>query len=123
MSVLKLELTEQHVKLLKQLRWSIKDNIVIGVGNDGEEFIPPFGENNIYEAIDIILNGVPENFDPFNTEDEKVYSDEQKAEWDKIYSELPTALDIIMFNGHFELGVYKTKYHDRFWKKHNKFVS
>lgn len=117
MSVLKLELTEQHVKLLKQLRWSIKDNIVIGVGNDGEEFIPPFGENNIYEAIDIILNGVPEDFDPFNTEDEKVYSDEQKAEWDKLYSELPTALDIIMFNGHFELGTYKTKYHDRFWKK------
>jgi hypothetical protein len=119
MSVLKLELKEEHVKLLKQLRWSVKDNVISGVGNDGEEFIPPFGENNIYEAIDIILNGVPEDFDPFNTEDEKVYSDEQKAEWDKLYSELPIALDIIMFNGHFELGTYKTKYHDRFWKKVN----
>jgi hypothetical protein len=119
MSVLKLELKEEHVKLLKQLRWSLNNNIICGVGNDGEETIPPFGENNIYEAIDIILNGVPEDFDPFNTEDEKVYTEEQKAEWDKLYSELPTALDIIMFNGHFELGTYKTKFHDRFWKKVN----
>lgn len=117
MSVLKLELKEEHVKLLKQLRWSLNDNIISGVGHDGEETKPPFGENNLYEAIDIILNGVPENFDPFNTEDDKVYSDEQKAEWDKLYSELPMALDIILFNGTFELGTYKTKWHDRFWKK------
>ncbi len=52
MSVLKLELKEEHVKLLKQLRWSLNDNIICGVGNDGEETIPPFGENNIYEAIE-----------------------------------------------------------------------
>jgi hypothetical protein len=53
----------------------------------------------------------------FNSEDIKEYSEEQKAEWDKLYSELPLALDVILFNGNFELGTYKTKWHDRNWKK------
>lgn len=117
MSVLKFELTENHIKLLKHLRWSNKDGVIVGMGNDGEDFIPPFGENNIYDAMDIILNGVPEDFDPFSTEDIKEYSDEQKAEWDKLYNELPTALDVVLFNGHFNAGIYKTKWHDRVWKE------
>lgn len=117
MSVIKIELTENHVKLIKNLRWSFKEGIIVGMGHDGEEHIPPLGEDNIYEAIDIILNGRPVDFDPFNTEEETKYSDEQKKEWDKLYSELPTALDVILFNGHFELGKYKTKFNDRQWKK------
>lgn len=117
MSVLKLELKEEHLKLLKFLRWSAKDNVIVGVS--GEEESVPFGENNIYEAIDLILNGVPVDFNPFTTEDLPEYTSEQKEAWDKLYSELPTALDIILFNGHFELGTYKTKYHDRNWKKIN----
>lgn len=117
MSVLKLELKQEHVTLLSKLRWSLKDNIISGVGHDGEDFIPPFGGNDIYEEIDLILNGMPEDFNPFTTEDFKEYSDEQKAEWDKLYSELPMAMDIIMYNNSFELGTYKTKYHDRVWKK------
>ena len=117
MSVITFELKEEHVKLLKHLRWSLKDNVIVGLGHDNEEYIPAFGENNIYEAIDIILNGVPEDFDPFNTDEEKKYTDEQKSEWDKLYSELPTALDVVLFNGNFDLGTYKTKWHDRLWKK------
>lgn len=120
MSVLKFELKEEHVKLVRQLRWSMnQENHIVAIGHDGVEYIPPFGENNLYEAIDLILHGIPEDFDPFNTEEAKEYSEEQKAEWDKLYEELPTALDIIMYNGHFELGVYKTKWHDRQWKKVN----
>jgi hypothetical protein len=118
MSVILFELTEKHVKLLKQLRWSLnKENIISGVSDEGDEIAPPFGENNIYDAIDLILNGVPADFDPLHTEDLKEYSDEQKAEWDKLYAELPTALDLVLFNGSFELGNYATKYHDRQWKK------
>ena len=118
MSVLVFELREEHVKLLKFLRWSINDkNIISGVDYDGDEPIPPFGENNIYDAIDLILNGLPDEFDPLNTEELREYSDEEKAKWDGLYSELPTALDIVLFNGNFELGTYKTKYHDRNWKK------
>lgn len=114
MSVLKLELKEEHLKLLKFLRWSVKDNVIQGISNDEEAV--PFGENSIYEAIDLILNGQGD-FDPFTTEELPEYSDEQKEEWDKLYAELPTALEIILFNGSFELGTYKTKFHDRFWKK------
>lgn len=117
MSVINFELKEEHVKLLKYLRWSLKDDLIVNLGHDGDEYVPVFGENNIYEAIDIILNGVPQDFDPFNTDEQKKYSDEQKKEWDTLYSELPMALDVILYNGSFELGVYKTKWHDRVWKK------
>lgn len=117
MSLRRLELKEEHVKLLKHLRFSLdnKTNVIVGISD--EEDSVPFGENNIYEAIDLVLNGMPPLFDPFQTEELPEYSEEQKAEWDKLYSELPTALDIICFNGSFELGKYKTKYHDRNWKK------
>ena len=118
MSVIVFELKEEHVKLLKHLRWSVnKDNVISGVADEGDDIAPPFGENNIYDAIDLILNGVPENFNPLEEEEIREYIDEQKAKWDKLYDELPTALDVILFNGHFELGTYRTKFHDRNWKK------
>jgi hypothetical protein len=117
MSILKFELKEEHVKLLKNLRWSMKDNLIVNMHNDTEEYVPPFGENNIYDAIDFILNGRPQDFDPFNTESFKDYEEEQKAEWDKLYSELPTALDVVLYNGNYDLGLYKTKWHDRVWRK------
>ncbi len=117
MSVLKLELRKEHVTLLSKLRWSMKDNIVSGVKHDGEEFMPPFNGDSLYEEIDLILNGMPVDFDPFNTEEPKEYSDEQKAEWDKLYSELPMALDIILHNNSFELGTYKTKHYLHDWVK------
>ncbi len=122
MSVLRLELTDKHVKLLKHLRWSMTSkNFIIGTENESED-VAPFNENNIYDACDIILNGIPEDFDPFAKELEdnigmKPYTPEQMAEWDKLYSELPMALDIILFNGHFETGKYRTKFHLRDWKK------
>lgn len=117
MSVLTLELTENHIKLLKHLRWSINSkNFIVGTEDETED-PAAFGENNIYDAIDLILNGRPADFDPFTLDEIKVYSEEQKAEWDKLYSELPTALDIILFNGSFELGIYKTRFHLRNWVK------
>jgi hypothetical protein len=117
MSVLKFELREDHVKLLKHLRWSInKNNFIVGTEDETED-PAPFGENNLYDAIDLIINGIPEDFNPLETEEVKQYSLQQKADWDKLYSELPMALDIILYNGSFELGNYKTKFHIRDWKK------
>ena len=118
MSVLLFELTEKHIKLLKHLRWSLTTDKKFIIGTENQEEDPaPFGENNLYDGMDLILNGVPADFDPLNTEEIRLYSTEEKAEWDKLYSELPMALDIILFNGHFETGIYKTKFHDRQWKK------
>lgn len=52
MSVLRITLTEDHIKLLKHLKWSVNDKGFI-VGTENEEEDPaPFGENNLYEAID-----------------------------------------------------------------------
>ena len=124
MSIVKFELTEQHVKLLKYLRWSINaKNFIIGTEDENEDQAP-FNENNIYDACDIILNGVPVDFNPLSEEHEdnigmKAYTPEQMVEWDKLYSELPLALDVVLFNGHFELGTYRTKFHLRDWKKIN----
>lgn len=116
MSIVKFELKEEHIKLLRHLRWS-KNNENVIVGLDDVEESVPFGENNIYEAIDLILNGKPEDFNPFEEEEVSQYSDEQKKEWDQLYNELPIALDLILHNQSFELGNFKTKYNDRNWKK------
>ena len=118
MSSIKFELKEEHVKLLKNLRWSKdKNNIIVGVADEGDEVAPPLGETNLYDAIDLILNGNSKGVDPFTHEEFYEYSEEQKAEWDKLYSELPTALEIVLYNGSFELGTYKTKFHIREWIK------
>jgi len=116
MSIVKFELKNEHVQLLKQLKWSsTPDNKMIVSVEDVDDPLL-FNESNVYEAIDLILNGLPADFDPFNTSDLPTYSPEQIAEWDKLLSELPIALDIIMYNGHFTLGTYKTKFSDRAWK-------
>jgi len=117
MSVIKFELKEEHVKLLKHLRWSKSKELIVNISDDEDSV--PFGFDTIYEAIDTILNGKPEEFDPFEIHDVIEYSDEQKAGWDKLYDDLPTALDVILHNQSFDLGYYKTKYHDRNWKKMN----
>ena len=118
MSIIIFELKEEHVKLVKHLRWSINnDNIISGVGDDGDDMAPPFSENNIYDAIDLIINGRPDEFNPFEIEDIKEYTDEEKAKFDTLYKELPIALEIILSTGSFEVGTYRTKFHDRNWKK------
>jgi hypothetical protein len=118
MSAITFELKKEHLLLLKNLRWSVnKDNIICNVADEGDGMAPPFGEVNLYEAIDLIFNGKPENVDPLTHEDFPEYSNEQKAEWDKLYSELPMALDVILYHGTFEVGIYKTKFHLRDWKK------
>jgi hypothetical protein len=120
MSVIIFDLREDHVKLVKHLRWSVnKDNILSGVADDGDDIAPPFGENNIYDAIDLIINGRPENFNPLEEEEIKEYTPEQKAEYDALYRELPTALEIILSTGSFQLGTYRTKFHLRDWKLKN----
>ena len=118
MSAITFELKKEHILLLKNLRWSVnKNNIICNVADEGDDVAPPFGEVNLYEAIDLILNGKPEGLDPLTHDKFPEYSVEQKSEWDKLYSELSMALDIILYNGSFELSKYKTRYHLRDWKK------
>jgi hypothetical protein len=118
MSVITFELKQQHVDLLKQLKWSLTENKFIVSAEDISEDPAPFGADNVYEAMDLILNGKPQEFNQLETS-EIVYTQEQKDEWDMLLGELPMALDVILYNGHFELGKYRSKYHIRQWKKDN----
>jgi len=117
MSLLTLKITEDHLKLLKYLKWSINGKGFI-VGTEDDTYDPaPFGENNLYDAMQLILEGKPSDIDFLTHEDIITYTDEQKEVWDKLYAELPLALEIILYNGNFEIGTYAAQYHNRLWKK------
>lgn len=117
MSVITFTLKEEHVKLLKFLKWSLTDKKFIISAENINEDPSPFGGDNIYDDIDLILNGKPDNFNPLTEDNFRQYSKEQKDKMDMLMSDLPTALDIILYNGNFELGTYTTRYHDRQWKR------
>lgn len=115
MSLIKFELKEDHVKLVRFLKWGINEQKMIVSGEQDD--VTPFGGDDLYEEIGVILFGKPENFDPFG---EEIYEwpEDKKKYMDEIYSELPTALSVILYTGSFELGHYKTKYHFIDWKKY-----
>lgn len=117
MALLKFELKEDHIKLLKHLRWSIAFDQLVSRGADKEEYgDSPFGGDDLIEDLNTILNGKPDNFDPLNDEGFEV-SEDEKVRMLEIFYELSTALDIILYTGSFELGHYKTKWYDRNWIK------
>jgi hypothetical protein len=117
MSIIKLELKNEHLKLLKHIKWGEYDVETNTLKTSEAE--SPFGGDNLYEDAGLILYGIPDNFSPLD--DSMIeYTDEQKENIDKLMSELPLALEIILNNGTVDLGLYKTKWHDRVWKKLNK---
>jgi len=103
MSVLKFELTEKHISLVKNVNWE-------WLGEDASK-------DDIYEELGLILYGKPDvPFDP-TSPDVKPYTQEQMDEMDKLHSELPRALQIMLATGEFKTGHYKTKHHDINWVK------
>lgn len=117
MALIKFELKDDHIKLLKHLRWSIASDQLVSRGADKEEYgDSPFGGDDLIEDLNTILNGKPENFDPLNDEGIEI-SEYEKVRMLELFYELSTALDIILYSGSFELGHYKTKWYDRNWIK------
>ena len=116
MSVIKFELKENHINLLKHLEWNelteSKDIVTKGENT-------PFGGFDHYEDMGPILYGQPADFDPFEGNPFE-WTDEQKEEMDELLAELPMALEIILNTQSFKPGNYKTKFHDRHWKQLNK---
>ena len=119
MSVIKFELKQEHIDLLSAMNWSQHLGKFVISAEDITEDASPFGGDNLYDDMDLILNGKPLNFDPFAPVDlEKVkYTPEQIATWDKLLSELPEALDIILKTKTFSIGHYRTRYHEKSWRK------
>lgn len=114
MSVTKFELKEEHVKLLTNIQWNLQHGktLLVSEFNDAESQVLV----DIYEEVDLILNGTLNSKDSLGIDFDD-YSIEQKTEWDKLLSELPMALDIFLYTGKMELGVYMTKFNVRAWKK------
>jgi hypothetical protein len=120
MALIKFELKENHIKLLKHLKWSLDTNFIVSKGNDNEEYgDSPFGGDDLIEDMNIIINGKRDNFDPLNDEILGIdLSDDEKNELMELYDELPMALDIILYTSSFEPGNYKSKWYDRNWIKY-----
>jgi len=113
MSIIKFKLTDDHIKLVKHLGWGeLTDTNLIRTTDQGS----PFGGFDYYEDMGVILYGKPNDFDPFDGNPFQ-WSNEQKLEMDKLLKELPMALEVILNKQTFEPGLYKTRYHNREWKK------
>jgi hypothetical protein len=117
MSVEIFELKNEHLLLLKHLRWSVDKNKFLVSAEDIDVDTLPFSSDNFYNAVNLILSGKPEKFDPLNTDEFEIYTQEQKEEMDKLYNDLPLALEIILSMRTFEVGTYKCRWHLRDWKK------
>ena len=112
MSVIKFELKENHIKLVRQL------NIVSLLDKPSIDDKRLFGDEDIYQDIDLILNGKTKEVEADTEFDVACnYSDNEKAEMDKLVSELSTALDVILFTGSFEPGRYVRRSYERNWIK------
>ena len=140
MSLVKFNLTDEHIALVQQLRFVLNDTekvskfkknkVEITETNIQVEDEPefkvkeilvdpraPFGsfEDNIYQEIALIL-GIPHIEGTELEWGGKQYDEDAKKKMDKLYEELPMALDIIMYFGEFNAGEYKTKFGVREWK-------
>lgn len=85
------------------------------ISNDGKPTINQddlLGGGDLYEDIDLILNGNIMDVDPLTPKINEI-SDEQKKERDNLVSELPKALDIILFTNNFEPDIYLTRDYER----------
>lgn len=111
MSIFRFNLTETHIKLLRQLNIISNSN-----GHPSIDEKQLFGNSEVYEDIDLILNGKTKDIGPDDIDSED-YSEEQMKEWDKLLEELTDALDIVLFTGKFEPGEYVRRTYQRNWIK------
>lgn len=115
MSLIKQEVTEDHIKLARQLIFTNLEDVLFAADDNGS----PFGGDDRLRDIEVIIEGVPEGgIDPF--EDVPEITEEKKVYYDKLYAELPTVLEIILGLATFETGHYKRRFHIRrgSWKKY-----
>jgi hypothetical protein len=111
MSVIKFELKTEHIKLVRQLN-IIK--VLEKPAIDGDRL---FGDEDIYPDIDLILNGKTKDVEADTGLDNEysLYTDVEKADMNILISELKDALDIILFTGSFEPGIYIRRSYERNW--------
>lgn len=113
MSILKFELKEEHIVLLRSFKWCEMDESMV-IKTDSED--NPLSGYDYHDVVGAMIFGLPDNY--VAIEDECIpFTEQQIEEIDKLISELPMALDVILNGGTFEPGLYKTKFVHRDWKK------
>jgi len=128
MSVIKFELKNEHISLLKALNWTFnkeiarpmvhnldpfgnKDAIYSDTDDEDASYISP----SIHEEMAYVL-GIPHIPGTEKDAEGKQYDEEAKAKMDKLFEELPTAINIVMFTKSFQVGTYRTKFGYCDWK-------
>lgn len=120
MALIKLDLTEKHIALAKNM--SIKDyyDIRLSITDISEYYKEESLQERIYEDFGLILYGkLEDGFDPMGDGMEsahEIYNEDQRKEMDKLFEEMGLALDVILKMSDIKLGLYKTKHYDRNWK-------
>ena len=128
MSLVKFEVKEDHLKLMRFLQWSKTDtNHILSINDldndDVEEVIlTPFGGEDLIQDIGDIIYGVPEGEIDFMDEEggfgKPTYTEEQVEYMTELFNGLHTALNICLYRQAFEIGHFKRKYHDVHWEKY-----
>ena len=128
MSLVKFELKDDHLKLLRALQWSQTDTdhllSISSVDNDDAEDIvlTPFGGDDLMEDMGHIIYGMSEEDIDFMDEDSEFgktnWGEEKEAYMRELFDGLSTALSIVLSNQSFETGHFKRKFHDVVWTKY-----
>lgn len=128
MSLVKFEVKEDHLKLMRFLQWSKTDtNHILSINDldrdDVEDVVlTPFGGDDLIQDIGDILYGVPEGEIDFMDEEtgfgKATYTEEQIAYMTELFNGLHVALNICLYRQAFECGHFKRKYHDFHWEKY-----
>ena len=114
MSIIRFNLTEEHLKLVKNLKFETIDGHLTTKDSEGDK-VCAFGYESLYDEIDLIINGMPEDFDPLNTEP-KTFTEEEVSHMDSLWGDMPTVLELRCYFGTLVPGEYKRKFHDHVWK-------
>lgn len=117
MSIIKFEITEDHLKLIPHLKFNCVDEHIT---TNNAEGLSAFGDDDTYDSVGLIIYGKPNN-DNVDIMDYHgvIYTQEQKEYMDDLMNGLPQALDIVLKADNFkpETGLYKRKFHETIWKK------
>lgn len=124
MALIKFELREEHLNLIKHLQWDLtEDNFIITKQPSYRnlhnfENKSPFGGDDVFEDMFLILIGNSNREVDVMNDSFTIYTDEEKARFSKLLEELPTALEIINHRQSFETGHYRTKFNVKDWTKY-----
>lgn len=106
--------TEEHIKLLKNLCFSYDDYMEFGAPVVDPK--RPYGNSDVYEDIGEILGWEKKELES-EYYDEYTYSDTQRKAMEKLHREMETVLQILVRNLSIEFGEYEASPYGSDWKK------